>query len=77
MRGRPEHDSTDRVEGKTHKDRHLVTLALQDFGSHRRVEQVAATKVHDLEARRLKLGNPQHRLEVLVQDVEQAVREPP
>jgi hypothetical protein len=74
---RPEHDSTDRVERKTHKDTDLVTEALQDLSGDGREDEVTTTEVHDLETGGLELCDTEDILEMLVQDIEKTVRETP
>jgi len=74
---RPEHDSTDRVERKTHQDTDLVAESLEDLSSDGGEDEVTTTEVHDLETRRLELGNAKDILEMLVQDIEKTVRETP
>jgi hypothetical protein len=67
----PEHDSTEGVERETHEDSGLVALALEDFGGDRREAEVTTTEVHDLETGRLKLGDVEDDLEVLVEHIEE------
>lgn len=74
---RPEEDGAERVEEETHKDGDLVTLALHDLSSNGRVEEVTATEVHDLQTGGLELRDTKDSLEMLVQDIEKAVRETP
>lgn len=73
----PEHDSTDGVKRKTHKDTDLVTEALQDLSGDGREEEVTTTKVHDLKTGGFELGDTEDILEMLVQDIEKTVRETP
>lgn len=70
MSDRPEKDGTERVQSETHKDRNLVALALEDFGSDGRKAEITTTKVHDLETSRLKTSDTEHGLEMLVEDIE-------
>ena len=77
MRSRPESDGSDRVQGESHKNSDLVALTSHDLCSDRRVDEVAATEVHDLKASTLQLGDPEDILEMLVEDIEETVRETP
>ena len=74
---RPEENGTERVEGETHQDGDLVTLSLEDLSGNWRVAEVTTTEVHDLEASGLELGNAEDSLEVLVENIEETVRETP
>lgn len=58
-------------------DTYLVALPLQDFSSNGREEKVTTSEVHDLKTSGLKLGNAEDSLEVLVEDIEEAVGESP
>jgi hypothetical protein len=73
----PEEDGAERVEAETHDDGELVSAALQDFTGDGGVGKVTDTKVGDLETGRLELGDAEDILEVLVEDVEETVRETP
>jgi len=77
MSSRPEEDGTERVEAEAHDDGSLVTPALEDLSGNGREDEVTTTEVHDLKTGRLKPCDTQDVLEVLVQDIEQTVRETP
>jgi hypothetical protein len=74
---RPEHDGTDGVEGKTHQNTDLVTESLENLSSDGGEDEVTTSKVHDLETGGLELCNTENILEMLVQDIEETVRETP
>ncbi len=69
--------SSDRVQGKSHENGYLVALTSHDFCSNGREDEVAATKVHDLQTSTLQLGDAEDILEMLVENVEEAIREAP
>lgn len=73
----PEEDSTQGIERKAHKNGDLVTLSLHNLSSNRGEEKVATTEVDDLKTGRLKLGDLENRLEMLVENIEKAVTETP
>ena len=73
----PEHDSTDGVQRKTHKNTDLVTETLQDLSGDGREDEVTTTKVHDLKTGGFELCDAEDILEMLVQDIEKTVRETP
>lgn len=76
MSGRPEHESADGVERETEVDTLLVAEAGDDDSNDGREDDVSA-EVGDLEEGRLKLGDSEEGLEVLVEDIEKSVRESP
>jgi len=69
--------SSDRVQGKSHENGELVALTSHDLCSDGCVAEVSTTEVHDLKASALQLGDPKDILEVLVEDIEETVRETP
>jgi hypothetical protein len=69
VRRRPEEDSTQAVKRKPHKNSNLVPLSFHNLSGNRREEQVAATEVNNLKAGRLKLGDIEDSLEMLVEDI--------
>jgi len=77
LRDRPKQDSTQRVEGQTGDDGDLVTLAFENFTGNGRVTEVTDTEIGDLKTGGLKLGDMKDVLEVLVQYIEETVRETP
>jgi hypothetical protein len=73
----PEKDSTERVKRKTHQNSDLVALSLHDLSSNRGEKEVAATKVDNLKAGGLELGDVEDSLEMLVENIEKAITEAP
>lgn len=73
----PEEDGTQGIEREAHEDSDLVALALHDFSSNGREEQVTTTEVDDLQTGRLELGDVEDGLEMLVEHIEKTVGETP
>jgi hypothetical protein len=73
----PEEDCAKGVEGETHQNGNLIAFALHDFGCDRREEEVASSKIDDLQTGGLEFGDVEDSLEMLVEDVKEAITETP
>jgi hypothetical protein len=62
---------------QTHDDGELVSTPTEDFTGNGRECEIAGAKVGDLKSRRLKLGDSKSVLKVLVENIEQTIRESP
>jgi len=71
--GGPEEDGAEGVEREAEQDGQLVAAALEDLGRDGGEEEVATTKVHDLQTRGLETGDAKDGLEVLVKDCSSAL----
>lgn len=73
----PEENGSERVKSKPHEDCNFVAFAFEDLGGDWRETKIATTEVHNLETGRFETRYTEDGLEMLVEDIEEAVRETP